>query len=70
MNLMILLNAVAKTEISIDFNRFISSLPYVGYGMLGIFMVIGVIMIATILLIAVENKIKAKKAKKQEFKEE
>ncbi len=63
---MILFNLLA---IEINVARFVESLPYVGYGMLGIFIVIGVIILATIGLIAVENKIKASKAKKQEENE-
>ena len=56
--------------IEINIERFLKSLPYVGYGMLGIFIIIGVIMLTTIALIAVENKIKENKAKKQEEKTE
>ena len=52
--------------IEINVERFISSLPYVGIGMLGIFIVIGIIIIATMALIAVENKIKAGKKAKEE----
>ncbi len=56
--------------IEINIERFLKSLPYVGYGMLGIFIVIGVIMLTTMALIAVENKIKETKSKKQEEKTE
>lgn len=54
--------------LAIEFNveRFISSLPYVGIGMLGIFIVIGIIIIATMALIGIENKIKASKKAKEE----
>ena len=54
--------------LAIEFNveRFISSLPYVGIGMLGIFIVIGIIIIATMTLIGIENKIKASKKAKEE----
>ena len=56
--------------IEINVERFISSLPYVGIGMLGIFIVIGVIILATMALIGIENKIKENKAKKQEQENE
>lgn len=52
--------------IEINVERFVSSLPYVGIGMLGIFIVIGIIIIATMALIAIENKIKASKKAKEE----
>lgn len=54
--------------LAIEFNveRFVSSLPYVGIGMLGIFIVIGIIIIATMALIGIENKIKASKKAKEE----
>lgn len=61
-----LLNAVVKTEIKVDFNRFLESLPYFGYGLLGVFIVIGVIILATMALIGIENKIKASKKAKEE----
>lgn len=61
-----LLNTVTKTPISIDFNRFLESLPYFLYGMIGVFIVIGVIILATMALIGIENKIKASKKAKEE----
>ncbi len=64
------MNLFNLLAVEINLQRFLESLPYVGYGMLGIFIVIGVIMLATITLIAVENKIKAKKAEKQKEKTE
>lgn len=64
------MNLFNLLAVEISVQRFLESLPYVGYGMLGIFIVIGVIMLATMALIAVENKIKAKKAEKQEEKTE
>ena len=59
---MFLFNLLA---VELNVQRFIESLPYMGYGMLGIFIVIGVIMLATMALIAVENKIKAKQKEKE-----
>ena len=64
---MMLLNLLA---IKIDVQNFLDSLPYAGIGMIGIFIVIGVIIIATITLGAIENKIKESKAKKQEQENE
>ncbi len=49
--------------LEVSFERFLESLPYVGFGMLGIFIVIGVIILVMTAMIAIENKIKENKAK-------
>ncbi len=58
--------------LALEFNvqRFLGSLPYVCYGMLGIFLVIGVIILVMTLMIKVENSIKAKKEQNKESKTE
>ena len=54
----------------INFENFIKSLPYVGYGMLGIFIVIGIIILIMTGMGFVENKIVTKKQEKTEDKTE
>ena len=41
---------------NIDFSKFISNLPYMGAGMLGVFMVIGIIIAATYAVNYFSNK--------------
>lgn len=55
---------VAKSDSAIDFHpeNFISSLSYMGTGMIGIFIVIGLIVLATVVL----NKMFSDKSKKDE----
>ena len=56
--------------IEINVERFLQSLPYVGYGMLGIFIVIGIIILVMTGMTTIENKIKSKKITNQEDKTE
>ncbi len=64
------MNMFNLLALEINFQRFLESLPYVGYGMLGIFLVIGVIILVMTLMIKVENSIKAKKEQNKENKTE
>lgn len=59
---------ILAIEISVE--RFLQSLPYVGYGMLGIFIVIGIIILVMTGMTTIENKIKSKKIENQEDKTE
>ena len=64
------MNLFNLLALEVNFTRFIESLPYVAFGMLGIFIVIGVIILVMTGMVAVENKIKENKAKKQEQENE
>ena len=51
--------------LTIDFQNFINSLPYVGLGMLGVFIVIGTIILIMTAMIKIENKVKENKKSKE-----
>ena len=54
----------------INFENFIKSLPYVGYGMLGIFIVMGVIILIMTFMGKIEAYFEKKKAEKIKAEEE
>lgn len=54
---------------TIDVQNFINSLPYVGLGMLGVFIVIGAIILIMTAMIKIENKIIENKKNKENDKE-
>ena len=47
--------------LAIDFQNFLKSLPYAGLGMLGIFIVIGVIILVMTIMGHIESKMEQKK---------
>ncbi len=52
--------------IAIDVQNFINSLPYVGLGMLGVFIVIGAIILIMTAMIKIENKVIQNKKNKEQ----
>ena len=48
--------------------NFVTNLKYMGIGMLGVFMIVGIIMISTIALIKTSEKILSKTEKKSDDK--
>lgn len=51
---------------NVDFGRFVSNLKYMGIGMLGIFMIIGIIIAATYAISYATKSIQNKKNGKQD----
>ncbi len=64
------MNLINLLALEIDIQRFLKSLPYVGYGMLGIFIVIGIIILIMTGMGFIENKIIDKKQEKSKDKTE
>ena len=64
------MNLFNLLAIEISVQNFIKSLPYVGYGMLGIFIVIGIIILIMTGMIYIENKIASKKQENTQDKTE
>ena len=56
--------------IAVDVNNFFNALPYMGLGMLGVFLVIGVIIVIMTIMGKIESAIEKKKAEKINSEEE
>ena len=67
---MFLNTLLATIELVFNLSRFLEALPYMGYGMLGIFIVMGVIILIMTFMGKVEAYFEKKKAEKIKAEEE
>ena len=66
---MFLNTLLATIELVFNPSRFLEALPYMGYGMLGIFIVMGVIILIMTFMGKIEGYFEKKKAEKSSQKE-